>query len=104
MTLEQCGVSGSTPYAVKNPPAPAISASKTEESINDSPKGRKLKRFGQNQDSDPSSFDTYSLFQSLVEHKLSPILSYFDDLKIEKNSQISRPVQLKLMLFKGQLY
>ena len=46
LTLEQCGFSGSTPWAVKNPHASAITASKTKELISDSPKGRQVGRFG----------------------------------------------------------
>ena len=36
-----------------------MSASKTEELIKDSPKGRKLKQCEYNQDSNPGSFDSY---------------------------------------------
>ena len=42
-----------TPYKVN---FSAISASKTKELIND--KGRKLKQFEENQDSNPGSFDS----------------------------------------------
>ena len=65
---------------------------KTKELIQDSPKGRKLKQFGQNQDSNSSYFE--STYCALIKHKLPPHLAKelwnekTNTIFIEKNPHI----------------
>ena len=111
LTSGQWGAELLTP----SPPSPhnvhtAISASKTKELMNASPKGRKLKTFWMESKLKPGFF-WFHILWSLTERKLSPTLKICT-MKIQillyllggENLHTGEPTQSKPTLFKGQLF